>query len=212
MFLHPALVSGLKGKFYNKSGAFAFFALHQNRTIHQVNIPFRNRHAKSRTLIMGPCAGFLLRKFIKNVLHKFLTHTHTGICHAVSHLEMAVIFPWMISCFKYDPASVICKFHRIAQNIHQNLPDPDCICKDIRVLRFFPSHFKLNLPVRQKSVCNVCYYISNLCDIRRNRAEFCLAAFNTADVQYIVDQGKQMFGTVADFFQTSSYFRLWFLF
>ena len=143
------------------------------------------------------------------MLYKFFTHTHTGICHPVMHHNMFLIHTRVIADFKVNAATVLCKLHSIAQDIHQHFSNTHSIRQHIRRFRCFYICMKCNITIRQKSIHDTNHRIGNSHNIHRNRHKFDFTALNSTDVQYIVDKCQQMLGTFSDFFQTAFYFRFW---
>ena len=143
------------------------------------------------------------------MLQKFLSHTYARIRDAVAHHDVPVISAGMVAGFKTDRAAVLCKFHRIAQDIHQYFPDAHGISHHIGRFRYRQIGTKYQVPVGQEALHNAEHRIWHRRNINGNGSEFYFAAFNAADIQHIIDQSQQMIGAFADLLQTVFDFRLW---
>ena len=146
------------------------------------------------------------------MLCELFRHTYTCICDTIPYHHVPVIFAWMIAGVKFDTASVLCKFYRITQYIHQHLPDTHSISKHIRCFGYRQICTEFDTSVVQEALHDAEHCICNCPDIHRNRYEFDFAAFDTADIQHIIDQGQQMFGAITDFVETVPHLRFRLLF
>ena len=100
-----------------------------------------------------------------------------------------------------DRTAVIGEFYGVVQDVDQNLPDADRLRHDIGIFHRFTVYLKVQAPVQKGTVYDLNCTIRNDGDIRRNRGEYHLSAFDTAQIQYIIQQGQQMIRAVLDFFQ-----------
>ena len=90
------------------------------------------------------------------------------------------------------PPAVRRKFHRIAENIDQYLPQVQFISKDMRIfyiLKFLCKHY---IPPLQLSADDGGTMPEQFQNVKRFMADLHLPAFNAGHIQHIIDKAQQM--------------------
>ena len=146
------------------------------------------------------------------MVNKFFCHTNTGIGDPILYMDVAVIFSGVVANRISNSTSIICKLHCVSKNVYKYLSDTYCIGQYIAHFRFFNFGLEGDISIGQVAIHNGKYRIRNLRNINGCRRVFDLSAFNTADVQHVIDQREQMLRTVTDLIQATLDFRRWTMF
>ena len=124
------------------------------------------------------------------MLYIFFAHAHARIRDAITHHNVLPVRAGTIAGIKANLSAVLGKLHRIAQNIHQNLPNPQGIRQHIACFRLLQIALEGDISVGQKTIGKIHNGIRHFRDIHRDRRELNLTAFNAADIQHIINKGQ----------------------
>ena len=105
---------------------------------------------------------------------------------------MLVILSRMTADIQSDHSTILCEFHSITEKIRQNFPNTCSICKNIGILWSFTVYFKLQISVIKKTFHDCQNIICQSGNIHRFRRKHCFPAFNTTEIENIIQQRKQM--------------------
>ena len=158
--------------------------------------------------ISGSGVGLFLGEFLKKVLLEFLAHASSIVCNGVPHNNVLFVLAGTSAHGKVNCAPVRGKLHRIVEKIDEDFPQPQRICQYCAMLPFRPVYLESEIPIRHEALSYCKHHVGNIAEICRHRSIYNLAAFHTADVQHVVDQGQQVVGAGGDFLQGIPHLRI----
>ena len=71
------------------------------------------------------------------MLNELFRHTDARVGDTVSHIDMFVVFPGKVADGIGDGAAVVCKLHRVSQNVYKHLAHAHRIRQHIARRRLF---------------------------------------------------------------------------
>ena len=120
---------------------------------------------------------------------EFFTHADAGIRNTVSEYDIVRGSSGFTEGFKSNASTIMGEFYGIAYDIDQDLTKPYFVSQHIMGFRFIPVYDKLQITVDSKAVGDIQYRVCNGSNIDRFRIIGDISTLDTADVQYIIDQG-----------------------